>query len=156
MANPRTATCVFAEDIRVELGNKFSLMGIFAAEIIVAAPAPVVLPKFCIATWLLFDIGDVPTKVTVRVLVPPNRTEILKYEQSSFQFPYEHDELSHGTLRIVNPIINFPLYDEGFIEVMVETERETFRAGRLRIRLNAKPEEVGLPPNVANATVPPS
>jgi hypothetical protein len=35
--------------------------------------------------------------------------------------------------------------EEGFIEVMIDTERETFRAGRLRIRFNVSLEEMGLP-----------
>ena len=158
MANPRVANCIFCDDIRAEVGNKYSLMGIFAADIAFPMSGPVILPKFGIVVWILFDVGDAPDKFTIRVLGPPNRSEILRVEGtgSEIQFPYPPDEYSKGSLRFVIPIMNFIFNEEGFIEVMVETDRETIRAGRLRVRFNVKPEEVGLPPIPANAPEPPS
>jgi hypothetical protein len=133
----------------MEVGNKFSLMGVFGSDIAFPIPPqPVTLPKFGIVTWLLFDIDDAPKAITLRVLGPPNRTEIVKLEaQGEPEFPYPPDELSQkGSLRFMIPIFGLQLSEEGFIEVMIESDTEPFRAGRLRVRFNAKPEEVGLPP----------
>ena len=41
--------------------------------------------------------------------------------------------------------MNLAIAQEGLIEVFIDTERESFRAGRARIRFNVKPEEIGLP-----------
>jgi len=49
--------------------------------------------------------------------------------------------------------MNVTLTEEGFIEVMVETERDTLRAGRLYVKLNVKPEDFGLP---SAPTIPPT
>lgn len=158
MAISRAATCIFCDDIRVEIGNKYSLMGIFSADIAFSVPGPIVLPKFGIVVWVLSDLDDVPKKIVVRVLGPPNRTELLKIEGTGdVKFAYPPDELSTtAVVRMIIPIMNFNLAEEGFVEVMVETDRETLRAGRLRVRFNVRPEEVGLPPSPSTGLVPPS
>jgi hypothetical protein len=149
MPKPRDANCIFCEDIRLEIGNKYSLMGVFAADLAFPLAPPLTLPKFGVVVWLLFDVGDAPKQITIRILIPPNKTELVKMvSQGDFelQFPFPPDELSRGVLRFMLPVMNLTLTEEGFIEVMVETERETFRAGRLYVRFNVKPEEVGLSP----------
>jgi hypothetical protein len=152
--------CIFCEDIRAEVGNKFSLMGIFAADIAFPVPAPVILPKFGFVLWMLFDVGDEPERFTIRVLVPPDRTETAKIEGEGqkITFPYPPDELSHqGSIRIVVPMINVSLEKEGFIEVMIKMDDEDeIRAGRLLIRFGVRPEDFGLTPTASNAPAPPS
>jgi hypothetical protein len=158
MAGPRAATCVFCDDIRAEVGNKVSLMGIFGIDLLSHASGSIVLPKFAVAVWLIYDIDDAPSHITIRVLVPPNKSEIVKLEAQGSglrEFPYPPDEFSKGTLRIFVPITNLILSEEGFIEVMVDTERETLRAGRLRVRFNVPSEEMGLPVNAASAAAAP-
>ena len=59
------------------------------------------------------------------------------------QFLYPPDELSRGSLQFMLPVTNLPLTEEGFIEVMIETERKSFRAGRLYVKLGVKPEDYG-------------
>jgi hypothetical protein len=79
--------------------------------------------------------------------MPPARTEVAKFEPdvSQLAIPSESDDLSKGSLRFMTMISLINISEEGFIEVMIDTERETFRAGRLRIRFNVSLEEMGLP-----------
>src|SRR4051794_10954427 len=80
MPTPRVANCIFCDDIRHEVGNKVSLMGIYSADILFPGPPPVAFRTLGIVAWLIFDVDDRPTKFTIRVLVPPDRTEVLKIE----------------------------------------------------------------------------
>jgi hypothetical protein len=147
--NPRAATCVFCDDIRAEVGNKISLMGIYASDILLSSPPPVMLPKFALVAWVLSDFDDRPTRVTVRILVPPGRTELARLEADTDEvlFPHAPDELSKASLRIMTTMMPLTLTEEGFLEVMIDTERETFRAGRLRIRFNVPSAEIMGEPN---------
>lgn len=160
MPNPRTAICIFCEDIRQEIGNKISLMGVYASDIAFPIAPPVGIPKFGIVIWLVFDVGDEPQKVVIRVLAPPARIEIAKLEASvsdgGIQFPYPPDELSKGTLRLVIPLFNVVFSEEGFVEVIAEMDGTIVRAGRLKIRFAVRPEEVGLPAIAASEPLPPS
>jgi hypothetical protein len=145
MPNPRVANCIFCDDVRVEVGGKLSLMGVYNADILFAVAAPAAIPKFGIVVWLIHDIDDKPEKITIRILMPPERNEVVRIEGTlgDQQLPYEPDEMSKGILRFVIPIMSITFSEEGFLEVMIDTGRETLRAGRLRIRFNAKPEEMG-------------
>src|SRR4051794_1378332 len=136
MPTPRSANCILCDDVRHEVGNKISLMGIYTSDIIFSTPPPVTFRTLGLVTWLIFDIDDRPAHLTVRVLVPPERTEALRIEadvERELSPKYERDEYSRGTLRIVGMIDGLQFTEAGFLEVMIDTERETFRAGRIRI-----------------------
>ncbi len=146
MPNPRIAHCVFCDDVRYETGNKLSLMGIYSGEIGFPHDPPsatqLSLPKFVICWWLFCDIDDPPQRVSVNLYMPPDRTEVLK-----FAVPPEHlvspavvfEDAIRLTLSSVIPIVNLTFAREGRMEVTIETERETLRAGRLRIRISGRP-----------------
>jgi Family of unknown function (DUF6941) len=146
MPAPRVGNCIFCDDIRHELGNKTSFMGVYTTDILFPAVAPVALRSLGIIAWLIFDVDDRPTKLALRVLIPPARTEILKIETDvDGKIPEyrDRDEYSKGSLRFTAMINGIEFAEEGFIEVMIDTERETLRVGRLRVRLNVPTEEMG-------------
>ena len=148
MANPRVAACIFCDDVRAEVGNKLSLMGIYATDILFPMAPPVAYPKFVAVVWIISDIGDVPKKFSVRILAPPDRLELVKVEaEGEPLFTIEPDEFSkHATVRLIIPMMNILFQAEGFVEVMVDVEgEESLRAGRLRIKFNVNPQEIGLP-----------
>lgn len=145
MPNPRVAHCVFCDDVRQEVGNKLSLMGMYMGDIVlpVAPPVgmPAILPKFAICVWLLCDWGDNPERITVRVYAPPGRTEITKMEAAQGQIAPPaplFDDPTKLSLTTLLPIFNFAIFDEGEIEVTVETEQGTLRAGRLQVRMPSR------------------
>ena len=133
MASPRVAFCEFCDDIRLEAGNKFSIMGIYGTEMHFAVPAPALLVKWGIFFWLITDIGDIPQKINVKVLIPPDRQEVF-----STDIPIAPAEHTEGATKlrwrtpIMMPMIN--LTAEGYIEVIVETELGSMRAGRIFVK----------------------
>jgi hypothetical protein len=134
MSNPRGAHCIFCDDLRYEVGNKISLMGMYSGDIVV--PTPTVLAKLCIIVWVITDIDDPPTQLGVRVLGPPGGIELFKtpaYEP----FPLAQTE---GATKVVGTVTvqvtPFLLKENGYIEVMVDTDQGSMRAGRLMVRIS--------------------
>jgi hypothetical protein len=166
MPNPRTAFCLFCDDIRIEVGNKPSFMGIYGAEIVfpsdIPPEAPIVLPKFAIIPWLFCDMDDKPQRLTIHVYGPPGKTEIFRQEIAIGQIGQPavvFDDSTRVTFGATLPITGMPIACEGIIEVAFETERETIRAGRLRIRMPSRPDPtlptLASPSEVATASPPP-
>ena len=125
---------MFCDDVRFELGNKMSLMGMYQADIIIGAHPPTVLPKLVIAIWVLSDIDDPIQKMTTIVLGPPNQTEINRAEIEGAAPPSRFFEDSKKLIiHQVIQINNFSIMEAGVIEVLLETDRGSFRAGRLRV-----------------------
>lgn len=143
MPNPRTAFCMFCDDLRMEVGNKISYMGTYRGEIILEVPAgsdfPVPFSKFVVLAWLFSDWDDKPERITVRVYAPPGKTELVRMEIPHDQIgapPALFDDPTKYLFNAAIPIVNFPIHGEGEIEVTIETEREILRAGRLKVRIN--------------------
>ena len=141
MPAPRVAFCVFCDDLRQEVGNKLSYMGVYTSDLLVFGRPPVTLPRFTIITWLISDIDDPPQQLIVRVVVGPDEQERVRIDLQ----PNPDAKLSHldGAAKvhaqIAIPLVGFPLEQEGYIQVMLETERETIRAGRLMVSFNDDP-----------------
>ena len=143
MPDPRTAFCMFCDDLRMEAGNKISYMGTYRGEIILEVPQgsydPILFPKFVVMAWLFSDWDDKPERITMRVYAPPGKTEVLRIDIPHDQLGATTALFDDPTKYLFNagiPIVNFPLHGEGEIEVTIETERETIRAGRLKVRIN--------------------
>src|SRR5580658_391434 len=81
---PRTAFCLFCDDLRQEVNSKSSYMGAYPA--VLAFPpnpppeAQLWLPKLVVAIWLIVDVEDKLERVTFTVTVPPGQTEIVRSE----------------------------------------------------------------------------
>lgn len=135
MSAPRRGFCVFCDDIRHEVGNKISLMGIYHGEIVFSQNPPAILPKFVIAMWLLADVDDPIKQINVSIFGPPARTELAKIEAQPppSMLPTPPDA-TQKHIHLVFPMVNFHFPEEGLLEVEVTTERETFRAGRLAVK----------------------
>lgn len=130
----RVAFCVFCDDVRAELGNKLSLMGLYSGDMIVPGPPPVGLPKLCVVVWITTDIDDPMERVNVRVLAPPDERERARIDFPSRGATLHQEGATRMQTQAIIQMAPFPLEHEGFIQVMVETERETLRAGRLMVK----------------------
>ncbi len=58
---------VFCDDIRTEIGNKPSLMGVYPAEMLVER-FPATLPRFCAWVNLVTPVEDAPEQIRVRLM----------------------------------------------------------------------------------------
>lgn len=143
MTTARSAYCLFCDDVRYEAGNKVSYMGVYSGEIALAAPsgatlgAQLVLPKLVIAFWLTSDIADKPSRALLTVYAPPDRTEIFKYELPLQPPQPTPDWVRKYFISGQMPFLNLPIKGNGFLEVTIDTERESFVVGRLRITVQA-------------------
>ena len=157
MPIPRTAFCLFCDDVRQEIGNKTSYMGVYMTDMLFPSnPSPdatVMLPKFCISVWLITDITDKPQKAIVTVFVPPGRTEAIRFDYPIDQVDQAltHQNLMRDVrkyiLQATLPFTPMVFASEGHIEVQIETEREILQAGKLRVVIPGRPD---LSPNPSN------
>ena len=132
MPDPRVGFCIFCDNIRQEVGNKISLMGLYGAEITFAAPAPGILPTFAMMAHLICDPDDVPTVLRLRV-VHVDGTELVNNEQPvtiNLVRPDSKKVVIHAAVQLTN----FLVPREGDIEVYLETDGQSLRAGRLAVK----------------------
>jgi hypothetical protein len=134
MAAPRVATCIFCDDIRHEVGGKMSVMGIYGRDIIFPSQPPVTVLKWGVVVWLITDIDDKPRRIKIRVLYSPDRTELASFETNEPPKIESSADATKSNFRLVIALPPVNLTEEGFVEVIVDTERETMRAGRLLVR----------------------
>jgi hypothetical protein len=65
-----TGHTVFCDDIRVEVGGKLSLIGVYQAVMFVQGEFPITLPKFGLAVRYTEKIGACSDEVKLRVFLP--------------------------------------------------------------------------------------
>lgn len=58
---------IFCDDIRTEMGNKPSLMGVYPVEMLLEK-FPVTLPKFCAWINLVIPVEHAPEQIRVRLM----------------------------------------------------------------------------------------
>lgn len=64
---------LYCDDIRQEVGNKQTLVGIYTGnELIFNGPFPAALPKLCVQATFVYPAGNGPEDVTIRVLLDSN------------------------------------------------------------------------------------
>lgn len=147
MPSPRVATCIFCDDIRQEVGNKNSFMGIYDTDLIIYAPAPITLPKFAMVVWLICDIDDTPRSFTVTLFGPPGRTQLVNGEAHSPEAQLPTVEgATKFTAKMALQMANLQLLEPGRLEAVVQTERETLRAGWLAIKFEPPGITIGNAP----------
>lgn len=148
MPDPRVAFCLFCDDIRLEVGNKPSFMGIYTGGEMVFPPdmpsgQPALIPKLAMPVWLVCDKGDVPEKLVAYVHAPPGRTEYMRQE-IPLDPPAMPSDVSQEARKIYLHfqigLVNLQLETSGVVEVTVETELGQLRAGRLRITIPGRPD----------------
>lgn len=135
MSAPRVATCLFCDDIRYEIGGKHSLIGIYASDMIFPVGPPITLLKWGIEVIVITDIDDIPEHIFVRVFDPFDR-EIVAIEDTPKASPEHLVDTTRFHWRIGAGMPPINLEAPGYIYVMIETEKGSFRAGRLLVRFS--------------------
>lgn len=60
---------VFCDDIREEINNKFSYIGVYQGVLFTYLPLPLTLPKFCVAVSYVQSPTDEVRPVTIKLLM---------------------------------------------------------------------------------------
>jgi hypothetical protein len=135
---------IYCDDIRNEVGNKFSYMGIYTRELTIPN-APLILPKLCIAVKVVTDINDPFESVMVRVvkIKDHEETELISTGTISLPPPAElsgrdNDAtcLSFEMQFLLSP---FQVDEEATLRVKATTEREELLGVALRLKIIPPP-----------------
>ncbi|MEI8395811.1 MAG: hypothetical protein WCF85_13810, partial [Rhodospirillaceae bacterium] len=124
MPNPRRAHCIFCEDIRHEMGNKLSFMGIFHSDMIIGCAPPSEMPigiDIVVIVWVLSDADDCPEKAILRVLAPPDGKEVYRIVSTLPAVIQYFEGAKQAVGMAVLQIKPLLIYGEGFLEVWVDT-----------------------------------
>lgn len=131
---------IYCDDIRNEVGNKNSYMGIYTSELTVPA-APVILSKLLIAVKAVTDISDPFESLNVRIVRIKNDEEIELLSSGLLPSP-PLDEIAGRDKYSTNIIAQlyfmlspFPIEEEIVLRVIANTEREELVGAALRIRI---------------------
>lgn len=146
----RVAYCIFSDDIRQEIGNKTSLIGIYANDIVLSGELPLTVPRLCMSLTVR-TAKDCPMEnLSVRATFAG---------ENLVQFEIPKDELVEGQklalessddegwwLTVNMALIASPLNisSEGIVEVVAIADGDELLAGRLRVQVRP-PEAAKLP-----------
>ena len=125
---------IYCDDIREEVGNKVSYMGIYSKDLFVPV-APVVLPKLCIAVKVVTDMTDPFRELEVRILKGEDEVELL----TTGPIPGPPDDWSsedNSTFMVAQMAFMLAPYQidgDTILRVRARTEREDLKGRALRI-----------------------
>jgi len=105
------AYTLFCDDVRLEVGNKLSYMGVF--QTIIVPQLPVWLPKLAVVNhWK----GDGVHLSEVRILMPDRQQALVVSQPARF-------EISHGSADNISFFVNvtFPVSGEYVVQTLVDS-----------------------------------
>lgn len=105
------AYTLFCDDVRLELGNKLSYMGVF--QNIVVPQLPVWLPKLAVVNhWR----GDGAHLSEVRILMPDRQQALVVSQPARF-------EINHGSADNISFFVNvtFPIAGQYLVQTLVDS-----------------------------------
>ena len=162
---PRTAWgfSIFADDLRPEIANKYSLMGIYQADLLVQGDFPITLAKLAMLTHYYEEKGAHSADLAFRVRGGGQSEPLFSVDipRSGLQippYPYEvpeseRDPLFHAMIPVV--FSPFVINEPGFVRVTMQCGDVITPLGRLMIR-KATADEAAQFANYPNASAPPS
>ena len=105
------AYTLFCDDVRLEVGNKLSYMGVF--QTIIVPQVPVWLPKLAVVNhWR----GDGAHLSEVRILMPDRQQALVVSQPARF-------EIHHGSADNISFFVNvtFPIAGEYLVQTLVDS-----------------------------------
>lgn len=125
---------IYCDDIREEIGNKVSYMGIYSKDLFVPT-APIVLPKLCIAVKVVTDMNDPFKELEVRVLKGEDEVELLT--TGPIPGPPDdwtsEDNLTFMVAQMAFVLAPYQIDGDTILRVRARTEREDLKGRALRI-----------------------
>lgn len=138
----RYIEAIYCDDIREEVGNKLSYMGVYSGELTVLS-APVLLPKLCIGVKVVTEKNDPFEKLDVRVIKVRGDEEIELLSTGDLSPPSELSGIDNGSTFIVAQMTfmlsPFQIDGEVTLRIKAITEREELRGMSLRIKIAPPP-----------------
>lgn len=130
------AHTIFCDDIRQEVGNKPSFMGVYTGEMHIPGPAPGALSKLCAVVWVVMPISDPARHVTIIISGAPIGDEptVMEFEPASMDRKASNSaDKSSLVAMAVHEWTPFMVHSSGVIEVKVKIDDMELNAGRLTV-----------------------
>lgn len=129
---------IYCDDIREEVGNKFSYMGVYSSDLTVPN-APILLPKLCVAVKVTTDIDDLIKALEVRIVKIKDDVETELLSTGTITYPAEWPRLDNGSTRLVAQmtfvLAPFQIDEDTTLRVKAITDRGELRGAGLRIHI---------------------
>lgn len=134
---PRGFT-LFCDDVRHEVGNKSSLIGVYHGEMIIGGAFPATLPKLGLYVQVQEPASAAPEDMVVSVYMPGDSDEpshsfhIEKPDEKLVDPDAAEDKLRAAILQfVISPCL---IVSEGEIKVRLKRGSETIKLGALRVK----------------------
>ena len=136
--NERYVHAIWCDDIRQEVGNKPSFMGVYTGGILVQT-LPIVLPRLAVYIWANTPIERPFQKIRIRI---ERNDGFVLMNQPEFQdvtLPHGSDDLTRQ-VAMAAVLLSGAEVPTGcrYFSIFVETESETLEGPKLRINVNPK------------------
>lgn len=136
----RFAYSHFCDDIRLELGNKSSLIGLYGDDLFVPS-FPAVLPKLCIVAFCVAPVDNLVNALGMKILVNDEIIYDKSFSESDLSEAYAEllrntadDPPQSMTIGLNTALSPFVLKMECNIRVFILADGAELLAGRLRVR----------------------
>jgi len=136
----RNAHCIFCDDIRNEVGNKLSFMGIYGGELQVEQ-IPAVIQKICIVSYCETSAAHLLSKLSIRIFhkenlileneVPPEHLQEMQraiIARGDQKDPIQ--KIAIGMNAQISPVV---IDEPSTIKVVMIADNEEIIAGKLRM-----------------------
>lgn len=128
---------IFCDDIRQEVGNKLSLMGIYGANLVVPS-FPTVLPKLCCVFNVRVPANAVPRHVVFKM---PRGEEVIfeaelshiDNESTLVQLPPGIEDSHALTIGNVAQFVNFAVTEQALLKARALVDGKELRGGSLEL-----------------------
>lgn len=139
----RHLEAIYCDDIREEVGNKFSYMGVYSGELTVPN-APLLLPRLCVVAKVITDIASPFESLEVRIVMVKgdDETEILSTGPIPFpaDLPRQNDDSTRLMAQMTFMLSPFQINEETTLRVKAITEREEL-SGTTALRIRIVPPQ---------------
>jgi hypothetical protein len=150
MSQGQFSYALFCDDVRFELGNKPSYMGLYGGEMLLPG-FPTVLPKLCCIVTFSSPRGSVPRELTAVVYVGDKEmvrqavpSEFLsRAEQQADSAAEGQDPVDRIAIAINFVINNVDFESPTTVRAVVTADGTDWLAGKLRIRQGPASEVMG-------------
>lgn len=138
----RHVEVIFCDDIREEVGGKFSYMGIYTGDMIMGG-LPAILPKLCIAANVVTPVDDPFERLQLNIYQDGIEQPIITTGPLPPSPKTENEDNSVWLMAHMMFVLSpFQVEKETALRVVAETERGLLRGRSLRIICpGAKPTE---------------
>lgn len=133
------ALAIFCDDVRQEIGNKLSIIGVYGTDIRFKAKPPVLYPKLCVVVWVWADVEALPDTLRIQALGQPGKIPLFAADLAK---PADERMKGNNKARIQAAFEISPLEikQQGRIDIEVQYGEMAIRAGQINLQFEGAEE----------------